>query len=122
MKREINFRVWDIKNRIMFSPDTIPNFINDPIKETGFIYMQYTGLNDKNNNRIYEGDIVKADKNIKYGSHYVYLDAGNYSVRYYANCWRLSKWNQTKQPLNIHIGVWREVEIIGNIYEHIELL
>lgn len=73
MSREIEFRAWDKKNKIMI-PD-VPNkspileFVNAGTKNqdsiiVGYeinpdlILMQYTGLKDKNGKKIYEGDIV----------------------------------------------------------------
>jgi len=62
--REIKFRAWDKDGSGMFSwqklliyPSLIHELLTD--KETAFVLMQYTGLHDKNDKEIYEGDIVK---------------------------------------------------------------
>lgn len=63
MKREILFRAWD-KNRgkrgIMLSNHTFETIAKTGLyNDESLIWMQFTGLTDKNGTKIFEGDIVK---------------------------------------------------------------
>lgn len=66
---------------------------------------QFTGLHDKNGTKIFEGDVVKTPKgnaavNFKFGCFYVIT----------VSMYRLGGWNSDC------------IEVIGNIYEHPNLL
>jgi len=115
--REIKFRSWDKGAMRMtvydFAADSVilsrlhVAMFADAIREPGFDLMQYTGLKDKNGKDIYEGDVVQ-------GIH------GKYPVA----------WNDERAAFEARIigfasipsNQWKEVEIIGNIYENPELL
>lgn len=93
------------------------------------ILMQYTGLHDKNGKEIYEGDIVKAyfkkgawkynDKNyfgyksgkVQYCVDGFILYIENYKEKIYP----LSSFGNNNGNIN-------ELEVIGNIYDNLELL
>jgi len=77
--REIKFRVWDSQQKIMYGCRNIHWENNNKItfqkgsgiemdEKLGDVLMQFTGLKDKNDKEIYEGDIIYL---AGYGNHEV---------------------------------------------------
>ena len=119
--RELKFRVWD---------NTFKEYVRPDYNIIGYVYPldgtlgvndlddctieQYTGLRDKNDKEIYEGDIVEN----------TYKDVGKvrYEVRW--ECGRFVM--ESRKPVNlvqIGMGVYpHSSEVIGNIHENPELL
>ena len=119
-KSDINKRSRESgKATLIFTPDC-DTFITVPECHNSFMVVsdtvgQYTGLNDKNGKRIFEGDVAKVlqgkDKDIAYvgfenGAFMLYPKTGNIYERtlweYWYNDW--------------------DVEVIGNITDNPELL
>lgn len=120
MNREIKFRAWDKVNKVMVKVVeidffrrrmyfTIDNKYYGECSLDDVILMQCTGLKDKNEKEIYEGDIYHmGDKNIKYVV--VYEDAG-------------FKGKQLGTSSYAGLSYWQDkIEIIGNIYKNPLLL
>jgi len=99
--REMKFRAWHNKDKFMtykFERWLISVFNNKK-----YHVMQYTGLKDKNNKEIYEGDILLND--------------------YYGKSQIIVKW--IADGFNVNLlskGGAKKCEIIGNIYQNSELI
>lgn len=123
--REIKFRAWDKEQKewVKYSiTDNIPIFCHNTSRwrtdKEGerFTLCQYTGLKDKNDREIYEGDIVR-----DFGSDYVPVyTKGIYMA---VNTEQLKCPEEHRQLSTQFNVIWRNgCEIIGNIYENPELL
>jgi len=147
---DYKFRVWDKDNKRMqylefddcgswLDHEQYPENAPDSI-------MQYTGLRDKNNKKIYYGDIVKFEFFIKddkeresittpyrekegYGGHAVIERTINYGVGILydfdetdANeeCYAVTEGGQIEDIWEDK-NIW-EIEVIGNIYENPDLI
>ena len=127
--REIKFRAWNKLTNEMEQVGEIGFFTDGELRDIGckwlkdfqgtvrfladnYVLMQYTGLTDKHNTPIYEGDIVK---------------------QFTGEIYELSftvKWNEKEcgfwlyQDIeNFNLSKYRDkLEVIGNIYENPELL
>lgn len=133
--REIKFRAW-VKEEYKFSNSEAGMYTGFSFKDiysghdeantycedekilqepkwNNLILMQYTGLKDKNDKDIYEGDIYR--HNSEYGYHA--RDKKLYVVE------SLSDFFQEKGlDEGEYNGDWSVIEVIGNIYENPELL
>ena len=133
MKREIKFRAWSNRNKRMYcdpitvlyclaqqqahdTNSTTPGAMSiDHAKSFGMIWMQYTGLKDKNEKEIYEDDVVEfISYGVTFKEHVTWSDF----------------WHETQMG-DVHSGAGFEIsnlsnsdecEIIGNIHENPELL
>lgn len=118
--KTIEYRAWDGKRIIPWSELGVINWVMKDfdvsdlfhflIDEEGLLFMEYINLKDKNNKKIYEGDIIKA-KEYK-GSTTVIIDV----VTYIPTAFYLGN---SEDLLVCGLG---DPEILGNIYENPELL
>ncbi len=115
--REIKFRVWDTKRKSWYNVNIDyllcedNELLNGIFTRKDLIFNQFTGLKDKNNKEIYEGDILKLRDG--YGSLVkVFFEDGIFLVNdesFDHGMPLLCQWNESS-------------EIIGNINENKELL
>lgn len=116
MTREIKFRAWSNETKTMISWESIKELKNlQKLMSLHFVaLMQFTWLYDKNNQPIYEWDIIKISW---YVDWYMPVQSVSYWMWmfYVVDSWW---WNHCIYNL------WTEsnVEIIWNIYEHPHLL
>ena len=120
--REIKFRAWHKGKKIMgevlgidilhkeifFSNEDVDCYEHTDFKDIEL--MQYTGLKDKNNKEIYEGDIVTLH-NSKYKVIFNSKEAGF-----------VLRDDEFEMNIPFTNNNNKRMEVIGNIYENPELL
>lgn len=121
MPRQIKFRVWDgesylpSSDGLSFKPKFLLNgewgvhgFLQRP--EMGFIVQQFTGLLDKNNKEIFEGDVLQYQSS---------------DPKFSKTLVRWTREEEDNHPGFVVYGSYcqfGEPEVIGNIFENPELL
>ena len=108
--REIKFRIWDINARKWLKSFNI-DLLDIPKFNLAEV-NQYTGLKDKNNKEIYEGDILSDGNNDK--PYKVIFENGSFRAEFEGDFEEYS--------FDLIDVVAQGCEIVGNIYQNPELL
>lgn len=126
--RELKFRVWNgYKTKEFKALDRFYVRVEDRYLEIkaynydkDYAIEQYTGLKDKNDKEIYEGDIIQEEINLN-----TKMTDGTFKYKVFWNeemlCWSLEHIGNE----SIRDDLWEcnsSVEVIGNIHENPELL
>jgi uncharacterized phage protein (TIGR01671 family) len=135
MNREIKFKAWD-KNKKVFIPNDCFAVVTTSFKAFGIMIkdwedyregeyfyehaqelLQFTGLTDKNGNEIYEGDVIADLKATE-------PEEKGFIVKWQGCSFVFENVNfQGNEDYGIdNIESVKTLEIIGNVYENIELL
>jgi len=112
--RDIKFRCWDEHSGMCyFTLKEMWEFDTPPTKNfDDMVWMQYTGLLDKNGVEIYEGDKYQVADNITY--EVIYIDKEE--MEEYYGCFGLqNKKRNLIMPFDSY--ALSGGEVIGNIYE-----
>lgn len=128
MKDRFKFRVWNEESKSMYDCQQLTPWALDPAQDKlegvfipfkeGYEIMQCTGLKDKNNKLIYEGDIMEM------GDYKNVIRWGEIIGEGYGFIWEsVRKFTIGRYDiLESMTGFIDEYKIIGNIYENPELL
>ena len=125
--REIKFRAWVKEKKAIFEViliDYVSKKVTYIVERTGHLLnirhdkfndvelMQYTGLKDKDNKEIYEGDILFESFGEKY--YKVIFENGGFRAEF--------KGDFDEHSFDLIDVVAQGCEIVGNIYENPELM
>ncbi|GLY11352.1 YopX family protein [Pseudobacillus badius] len=120
--REIRFRAWDKEHKAMEYIDDLYWFEEAGVHDFGgqghyseYVLQQFTGLYDSKQNPIYEGDIVRyKERNLE--KAFNLTSGGDDFIKKTKEIWFYG------QSFNVPEGFVKDLEVIGNCFEHPHLL
>ncbi len=124
--KEIKFRAWDIEWKRFYYLVLTKEGVSDTINRNAPVgklseWYQYTGLKDKDDADIYEGDIVRFGT----AGFFPKIQGDTRVVEFHDGCYCINgkRHDYMNKTDYILFGMWQTMpEVIGNIYENPELL
>ena len=109
--RQFIYRIWDIKQKKYIMTGSLYGceglaHLSQCFNRSESIIEEYTGVDDINGTRIFEGDIIKQKMGRKYEYHPVTWDTG---TGWYLNDWPLCMFDDN-------------MKVVGNIHQNNNLL
>lgn len=135
--RDIKFRVWNkLQNKMYKSFDMYemvvghPEYDEEEITDSsgfpvGTVFLQFTDLKDKNKKEICEGDIIKILSPFdddKYSTFEITFEEGAFLYRFVKSTEEHNNTGKTDSGYLREEKLFLDCEVIGNIYENLELL
>lgn len=122
MKKSL-YRIWDLKEKKMTSDLAFgihfAHTLNKIFESDRYIFLQYTGIDDDNGKKIFDGDIVKTKLVSK-----KHLRDKRKTVAFYKVKWK-EKYGRWSFPYTISVAGLRNRAkhwVIGNIYQNKTIL
>ncbi len=112
MKREIEFRAWHEPLKEFVRPCKYLNFVDGEINATNCIVEQFTGLKDFFETKIFEGDIVFLDSQMR-----------NYEIVWDIAAWKMKYKDQFDNECYEWLcDYYEDLHVIGNIHQNPDLM
>lgn len=121
MSRQMKFRFWDKLYSKMSDPISMRHLATEhrAYKDEYIEWLQWTGLQDKNGQDIYEGDILQSENSAFYIHHQVVWSSGFMGWQML----NLKSGDPQDGSPQLFVGAKnRKIEVIGNIYANPELI
>ena len=121
LNRPICYRAWDKKNKCMIFPEVL--YLNNEMKD--YIYLQWTGLLDRQGIKIYEGDIVKfiyTEFNMEKEEDVGEGRAEQIIFDEEEACFKIPSTYSYEWEDSSNIDIAKKLEVIGNIYSNSNLI
>lgn len=117
--RTIKFRIWDNEqNKFLSHKDQVEVLGMVGFNDERMIWSQFTGLTDKSGREIFEGDIVHCEDEM-YAFDTMFNSADTHPIIFENGAFRYDGVPLADMVTGAHPRI---CEVVGNIYEHPELL